>query len=86
MDVLDVERLTRREGLSRAQVDYLQVVTIIHQHVVRLQVQMDDPAAVEVVDCAQDLNQQLCHMSLCVQISERAQMQKDGFVELNNRM
>lgn len=75
MDVLDVEWLTRRERLSRAQINNLQVVTVVHQHVVRLQVKVDHPAAVQVVDCAQNLNQQLCNMILCVQISTRAQAQ-----------
>lgn len=81
--MLDVERLTGYEGLSRAQVDYLQVVTVIHQHVVRLQVQVDDSTAVKVVDRTQDLNQQLCDLRLCVLISERAPTRKDRFVKLN---
>ena len=34
---------------------------------------MDDPTAVEVVDCAKNLDKQVPDMSLCVQISERAQ-------------
>lgn len=70
--MLDVERLTGCEGQSRAQVNDLHVVAIVHQHVVRLQVQVDDSTAVKVVDRTQDLNQQLTDMSLCVQISERA--------------
>lgn len=73
--MLDVEGLTGCEGLSRAQVNYLQVVTVINQHVVRFQVQVDHSTAVKVVDCTQNLNQQLCNMSLCVQISNRAQTQ-----------
>ena len=75
MDVLDVERLTRRERLSRAQINNLHVVAVVHQHVVRLQVKVDHPAAVQVVDCAQNLDQQLCNMILCVRISTRAQTQ-----------
>lgn len=34
---------------------------------------MDDPTAVEVVDCAENLDKQVRDMSLCVQISDRAQ-------------
>ena len=68
--MLHIERLTGCEGLSRAQVHDLHVVTVVHQHVVGLQVQVDDSTAVKVVDCAEDLNQQLADMSLCVQISE----------------
>lgn len=75
MDVLNDERLTGCVGQSRAQVNYLQVVTVIHQHVVRLQVQVNDSTAVEVVNCAQNLNQQLANMTLCVQIPERARTQ-----------
>lgn len=70
MDVLDGERLARCKRLSRAQVDDLQVVTVVHQHVVGLEVQVDHPAAVEVVDGAQDLEQQLDNVRLCVQLSE----------------
>lgn len=70
MNVLDVERLSGDEALSRAEVHDLQVVAVVHQHVVRLQVQVNDPPAVKVVDGAEDLNQQLCDMSLCIQISE----------------
>lgn len=48
------------------------MLTVIHQHVVRLQVQVDHPTTVEVVDGAQDLEQQLGNMRLCVQISEES--------------
>lgn len=36
---------------------------------------MDHPTAVKVVHCTENLNQQLCDMSLCVQLSDRAQTQ-----------
>lgn len=49
------------------------MLTVIHQHVVRLQVQMNHPTAVEVVDGTQDLEQQLSNMRLCVQISEESE-------------
>lgn len=71
LDVLDVERLARREELGRAQIHNLQVVAVIHQHVVRLQVQVDHPASVKVVHGTQDLDQQLCNMSLGVEVSDR---------------
>lgn len=64
LDVLDVERLARREELSRAQVHYLQVVAVVHQHVVRLQVQVDHPPSVKVIHSAQNLNQQLRNETL----------------------
>lgn len=64
LDVLDVQRLARREELSRAQVHYLQVVAVVHQHVVGLQVQVDHAASVKVVHGAQNLDQQLCNVSL----------------------
>ena len=83
LDVLDVQGLSRCEGLSRAKVYNLQVVTIIHQHVVRLQIQVDDSTAVKVVDCAQNLDQQLCDLSLCIQISERTGRQTGMFVKLD---
>lgn len=75
LDVLDVERLTRCERLSWAQIHYLQEITVINQHVVRFQVQVDHPTAVKVVRCTENLNQQLCNMILCVQFSNRAQTQ-----------
>ena len=59
------------EGLSGAQVHDLQLVLLAHQHVVRLQVQMDHPATVQVVHRAQDLNQQLRHVGLRVQLPAR---------------
>lgn len=62
--MLDVERLARREELSRAQVHDLQVVAVVHQHVVGLQVQVDHAPTVKVVHGAQDLNQQLCNVTL----------------------
>jgi len=69
--VLYVERLSRCEGLSGAQVHDLQLVLVVHQHVVGLEVQVDDPAAVQVVHGTQDLNQQLGHMHLRIQIPVR---------------
>lgn len=62
--MLDVKRLARREELSRAQVHDLQVVAVVHQHVVGLQVQVDDPPAVKVVHGTQNLNQQLPNVTL----------------------
>lgn len=72
LDVLNGERLARCKRLSWAEVNDLQVLTVIHQHVVRLQVQVDHPTAVEVVDGTQDLEQQLGNLRLCVQISEES--------------
>lgn len=70
VDVLDVKGLSGYEALGGAKVHNLQVVAVVHQHVVRFQVQVDDPPAVKVVDCTEDLNQQLCDMGLRIQISE----------------
>lgn len=64
LDVLNAERLAWREELSRAQVHYLQVVAVVHQHVVGLQVQVDHPPTVKVVHGAQNLNQQLRNVTL----------------------
>lgn len=75
--MLDVERLARREELGRAQVHHLQVVAVVHQHVVGLQVQVDHPPAVQVVHGAQDLDQQLRNLTLGVDVSEEGNRQKN---------
>ena len=71
LEVLYVDGLPGGEGLSGAQVHDLQLVLLVHQHVVWLEVQVDDPAAVQVVHRAQDLNQQLGHVCLRVQVPAR---------------
>ena len=70
-EVLYVDGLPGGEGLSGAQVHDLQLVLLVHQHVVRLQVQVHHPAAVQVVHRAQDLDQQLGHVFLRVQVSAK---------------
>lgn len=70
VDVLNVERLSRYEGLSWAKINNLQVVAVVYQHIVGLQVQVDDPTAVKIVHGTQNLHQQLCDVSLRIQISE----------------
>lgn len=69
LNMLYVECLSGREGLSGAQVYDFQRIAVRHQHVVWLEVQVDNAAAVQVVHSTQDLSQQLCYMELRIQVS-----------------